>query len=470
MSTSENNIDIEVKPRQFIAENLNSKAKIKVVGIGGAGGNAVNRMHAMDIDGVDFIAINTDMLALENSLAAKKIPIGARQTKNLGAGGKPAQGRAAITDDKNEVEQELKDCDMVFITAGMGGGTGTGAAPVVAEITKKLGILTVAVVTLPFEYEGPVRARNAAKGVAELRQFVDSIIVIQNEKVMEIIEDSCTTEQAYVKIDEILGNAVKSVCSITHRHGTINLDFSDIHSVLKDGGDALMGTGFAEGEDRALKAAEYAIKAPLLEGVSIEGAKGVIVNISHGENFTMSEFNAAMKHIQNAAGPNEDLEVFFGDIVDPNLKERVSITVIATGFGSTPPKEEQIPVEMERELTKTDDRQQASPRSTTQFGNLARNLPTDSWDLNPPTGNHFLGKASMNENNNGVSQSSFFETEDLNVKNFESQEEIRNTKDTSYGDSFEDYNKSETLLQPAYKRGQAAFGSIASDKINQDLF
>lgn len=336
MSENNNYINIESGPRILAGESLSNNAKIKVVGVGGAGGNAVNRMIKMNIAGVDFVSINTDALALDHSLAGEKITIGQKITKSLGAGARPEIGRKAIMEDKEAVAEALKGSDLVFIAAGMGGGTGTGASSVVAEIAKSLGILTVAVVSLPFRFEGPVRARNAVNGISALRGAVDTIIVINNQKLMEVIDKTTTTEQAFGIVDEVLGNAVRGVCDIMLHHGNIHVDFNDVRSVMENGGDALMGTGIAEGEDRALRAAENAINCPLLDDVSISGASGVLVNISHGENFTMQECSVAMEYIYNSVGETNDPSIIFGDITIPELEDKVSITVIATGFGFTP--------------------------------------------------------------------------------------------------------------------------------------
>jgi cell division protein FtsZ len=336
MSENNNYLNIESKSHILAGENLSGNAKIKIVGVGGAGGNAVNRMIKMNITGVDFLAINTDALALEHSLASQKIAIGQKITKSLGAGARPDVGRKAIMEDKDTVAEALKGSDLVFIAAGMGGGTGTGAASVVADIAKSLGILTVAVVSLPFKFEGPVRSRNAANGISSLRESVDTIIVINNQKIMEVIDKTTTTEQAFAIVDQVLGNAVRGVCDIMLHHGNIHVDFNDVRSVMENGGDALMGTGIAEGEDRALRAAENAINCPLLDDVNIEGASGVLVNISHGENFTMQECSTAMEYIYSAVGEANDPSVIFGDITIPELGDKVSITVIATGFGYKP--------------------------------------------------------------------------------------------------------------------------------------
>lgn len=380
MSENNNYINIESGPRILAGESLSSNAKIKVVGVGGAGGNAVNRMIKMNITGVDFLAINTDALALDHSLASEKITIGQKITKSLGAGARPEVGRKAIMEDKEAVAEALKGSDLVFIAAGMGGGTGTGASSVVAEIAKSLGILTVAVVSLPFRFEGPVRARNAANGISALRGAVDTIIVINNQKLMDVIDKTTTTEQAFGIVDEVLGNAVRGVCDIMLHHGNIHVDFNDVRSVMENGGDALMGTGIAEGEDRALRAAENAINCPLLDDVNISGASGVLVNISHGENFTMQECSVAMEYIYNSVGEANDPSIIFGDITIPELEDKVSITVIATGFGFTPSEKAPLaanPAAATIVMPKVSSKnghtvEQAIPRPTANFSAMAK--------------------------------------------------------------------------------------------------
>lgn len=381
-------------PRIIADDTPTGKAKVKVVGVGGAGGNAVNRMIKMGISGVEFISINTDALALENSLADEKVAIGQKITKTLGAGAKPDVGRKAIQEDREIVADKLKGADLVFIAAGMGGGTGTGAAPVVGEIARKLGILTVAVVSMPFKWEGPVRRRNAQNGVNTLRENVDTIIVINNQKVLDIIEKNTTVEQAFTRVDEVLGNAVRSVCDIMFRNGTIHVDFNDIRSVLENGGAALMGTGIADGEDRALRAAEAAIKCPLLEDVNIAGASGVLVNISHGENFSMAEFAAANDYIYDSVGEVNNPSIIMGDITIPELGDKVSITVVAAGFAGhketlveqtgaaaavspamiATPAVNAVPQHLE----------QATPRPTTNFAALAGSAPVQDAPRSVP--------------------------------------------------------------------------------------
>lgn len=337
----DNMADYEAK--HIIASNADHKAKIKIVGVGGAGGNAVNRMVSMNIKDAEFIAINTDALALDNNLADEKIAIGQKTTKKLGAGAKPEVGRQALMEDKETVEHKLEGADMVFISAGMGGGTGTGAAPVVAEIAHKLGILTVAVVTMPFKWEGPIRRRNAEKGLAALRQAVDSIIVINNQRIMEVIEKNTPMKDAFLKVDEVLGNAVRSICDIMFIHGTINVDFNDARTIMQNGGSALMGTGVASGEGRTLKAAQEAIACPLLDNVKVCGASGALINVAHGENFSMFEYNEALEFLYEQIGEENVPNIVAGDVTIPELGDRVSITVIATGFEKN--NEEDAPFE-----------------------------------------------------------------------------------------------------------------------------
>lgn len=353
----------------------NHKAKIKIVGVGGAGGNAVNRMVNMNIKDVEFIAINTDALALDNNLADEKIAIGQKTTKTLGAGAKPEVGRQALMEDKDTVEKKLEGADMVFISAGMGGGTGTGAAPVVAEIAHQLGILTVAVVTMPFRWEGPVRRRNAEKGLAALRKSVDSIIVINNQRIMEVIEKNTPMKEALLKVDEVLGNAVRSICDIMFIHGTINVDFNDARTIMSNGGSALMGTGIASGEDRTLKAAQMAITCPLLDNIKVSGASGALINIAHGENFAMSEYSEALDFLYEQIGEENEPNIVAGDVTIPELGDRVSITVIATGFDKCADDEQEkfSASSSKASAPKSEKRmEQATPRETIDFVALAR--------------------------------------------------------------------------------------------------
>lgn len=313
-------------------------AKVKVFGVGGAGGNTVNRMKQMNIDGVEFYAINTDAMALDQSLADHKILIGEKSTKNLGAGMDPEMGRKAVEENVEDLREAMKGADLVFVTAGMGGGTGTGAAPVVASVARELGILTVAVVTKPFRFEGNVRNTLAMAGVRNLREAADTIIVIENKKLLNLIQNtnkSATVDEAFKMADEILGNAVQSICSIMFRHGLVHVDFADIRKVMLKGGNALMGTGSAEGEGRGIAAADAALSSPLLEDIDIEGASGVLINVSHGENYSLLEHNEAMEHIYDTVGEKGNPNIIIGDITLPELGDKVCITIIATGCGGT---------------------------------------------------------------------------------------------------------------------------------------
>ena len=317
-------------------DSVLNNAKVKVFGVGGAGGNTVNRMVGMNIEGVEYYAVNTDAMALDKSQADHKIAIGQKTTKTLGAGAKPEVGRKAAEENVDDLKEAMKGADMIFITAGMGGGTGTGAAPVVGALARELGILTVAVVTKPFRHEGPVRSRNAEKGIKALRENVDTMIVVDNKKLMNVVENTdkkMTLNDAFKLTDEILGNAVRSICGIMFNHGLIHVDFADVKTVMSNGGSALMGTGIAEGEGRGIKAVDIALSSPLLEDVNVEGASGVLVNVSHGENFSMLEYDEAMEHIYEAVGEMGDPNIIIGDILIPELGDKVCITVIATGCG-----------------------------------------------------------------------------------------------------------------------------------------
>lgn len=324
-------------------ESITNNAKVKVFGVGGAGGNTVNRMVSMNIEGVEYYAVNTDGKAIELSLADHKIVIGEKTTKGLGAGMKPEIGRKAAEENIEELKEAMKGADMVFITAGMGGGTGTGAAPVVGAIAREMGILTVAVVTKPFKFEGKRRASLGAEGIKNLRAAVDTMIVVDNEKLMGVVQSkdkAMTLDGAFKLTDEILGNAVRSICSIMFNHGLVHVDFADIRTVMTNGGSALMGTGIAEGENRGIMATDAALTSPLLEDINVEGATGVLVNVCHGENFSMLEYTEAMDHIYEAVTDKNDPNIIMGDILIPEMGEKVCITIIATGCGGSAPVEQ----------------------------------------------------------------------------------------------------------------------------------
>ena len=313
-------------------------ARMKVVGVGGAGGNAINRMIDASLSGVEFISVNTDAQALDNSRSVQKIQIGAKLTKGLGAGSNPEIGRRAIEEDRELVAEALADTDMVFITAGMGGGTGTGAAPIIAEIAKELGALTIAVVTKPFEFEGKKRMAKALQGIEELKQRVDTLIIIPNQKLLSVVQKETTLLEAFRFADEVLLQATKGISDLIIVPGLINLDFADVKTVMSEMGDALMGTGYASGENRAKEAAQKAIASPLLENVSISGAKGVLVNVTGGPQMTLFEVNEASSVVVEAAGA--EANIIWGAVIDEFLRDEIRVTVIATGFGSSALKKE----------------------------------------------------------------------------------------------------------------------------------
>jgi cell division protein FtsZ len=313
-----------------LVENL--KARIKVVGVGGAGGNAINRMIMSGVDGVEFIAINTDNMALENSLADIKIPIGVKTTKGLGAGAKPEIAEESIHENRDQVEKAIEGADMVFITAGMGGGTGSGAAPVVAQICREKGILSVAVITKPFRFEGPKRKSNCEQAISKIESNVDTIITIANEKILGISDKKTSFKEAFAYCDGVLTDAVRGISDIILTHGEIQVDFADVKAIMSAGGHSLMGTGRAEGENRAVLAAERAITSPLLDEVNIAGASGILVNIAAGEGLGIHEINEAMEFIYEAVGEDNAPNIIFGVTEKLNLGEEVAITVIATGF------------------------------------------------------------------------------------------------------------------------------------------
>ena len=308
---------------------MDQLAKIKVIGLGGGGGNAINRMVESGVKGVEFIAANTDLQVLNSSKADVKIQIGATLTDGLGAGGKPEVGKESAVESKKEIEDALAGADMVFITAGMGGGTGTGAAAVVAEIAQGLGALTVAIVTKPFSFEGKRRMENALAGIDELKKHVDTLIVIPNDRLREIIDKSTPMSEAFKEVDNVLRRGVQSISDLIAVVGLVNLDFADVKAVMEKSGRAIIGIGIGMGEDRALEAAKQAVSSPLLE-TSIEGATDAIINITGGVNLTLFEAEQAAEVVRSAA--NTDINTIFGSVINENLSDEVIVTVIATGF------------------------------------------------------------------------------------------------------------------------------------------
>jgi cell division protein FtsZ len=314
---------------QMIAQG----AKIKVVGVGGSGCNAVNTMIRTGLEGVEFITANTDRQALDASLATVKLAIGQELTKGLGAGANPEVGRNAALEDYAKISEILSGADMVFITAGMGGGTGTGAAPVFAKIAKEIGALTVGVVTKPFLFEGRKRMKHAEQGMTALRESVDSLITIPNQRLLAISGATLSMMDAFKRADEVLLNAVQGISDLINHTGLINSDFADVKTIMQNKGLALMGIGYGEGEHRAVEAATNAISSPLLEDVSIDGATGIIINITGGDSLKIHEVNEATTLIMEAA--HEDAEIIFGTVIDASFQERVKVTVIATGLGNS---------------------------------------------------------------------------------------------------------------------------------------
>jgi cell division protein FtsZ len=313
-----------------IEEVRGQTAKIKVVGVGGAGGNALNTMIASNLHGVEFIAVNTDMQALETSLSPSKIQIGSNLTRGLGAGSDPQVGREAALEDGTLIAEYLEGADMVFITAGMGGGTGTGASPVIANIAKELGAITIAVITKPFFYEGKIRCANAEEGIRELRNNVDTLIVIPNDKIGLVVEKGTPLLKSFAIANDVLKQAVQGISDIILIPGLINVDFADVKTIIQDKGRGVMGSGFGKGEGGALEAARKAISNPLLEDSSIEGSKGILVNITGGLELSLDGVKEAVSFIYDSA--HEDVHVIIGAVIDPDISDEVRVTVIATGF------------------------------------------------------------------------------------------------------------------------------------------
>jgi cell division protein FtsZ len=324
-----------------LEENRNSGANLKVVGIGGGGCNAVNTMIQAGLGGVEFIGANTDAQALSACQASLKIQLGARLTRGLGAGANPEIGKNAILEDKDRIREVLAGADMVFITAGLGGGTGTGGAPILASIAKDLGALTVAVVTKPFLFEGRKRQRQAEEGLKELRKSVDTLITIPNQRLLNIAGRDMSLLETFRKADEVLLQAVRGISDLITVQGLINLDFADVRTVMGEMGMALMGTGIASGENRAIEAAQRAISSPLLEDINITGAKGILINVTGGTGLTLYEVNEAATLVQEEA--HEEANIIFGAVIEENLNEEMRVTVIATGFGKADERAEKIP-------------------------------------------------------------------------------------------------------------------------------
>jgi len=324
-------LDGESRAMLEFESSTNNKAKIKVVGVGGGGGNALNNMITSGLQGVEFIAANTDAQALQFNLAPTKLQIGNEITRGLGCGADPEKGRGSALEVRERIFEALEGTDMVFVTAGLGGGTGTGAAPVVAEVARECGALTVGVVTKPFLFEGRVRQKHAARGLDELHRVVDTVITIPNQRLLALAGKNTAMKDAFSLADEVLFNAVRGISDLITIHGLINLDFADVRTIMNEMGVALMGTGTAQGEERALEAARSAISSPLLEDLSIDGAHGVLINITGGDDLTLFEVNEASTLIQEAA--HEDANIIFGAVIDEGMQQgEMRVTVIATGL------------------------------------------------------------------------------------------------------------------------------------------
>ena len=332
-----------------LIDNIPQSAVIKVLGVGGGGGNAVHHMITNQVDGVDFICANTDSQALNNLRAKTILQMGTSITKGLGAGANPEIGRQAALEDKDQIAAILSGADMVFITAGMGGGTGTGAAPIVAEVARELGILTVAVVTRPFPFEGKKRSAIAEQGIEQLSANVDSLITIPNEKLLDVLGKEASLLDAFKAANDVLLGAVKGIADLIMHPGMINVDFADVKTVMSEMGMAMMGTGFATGEDRAREAAESAIRSPLLEDVNLQGARGILVNITAGENLSLGEFSEVGDTIEEFA--SDDATVVVGTVIDPELGDEIRVTVVATGLGGGQAKPKKVVDNTQREQT-----------------------------------------------------------------------------------------------------------------------
>src|SRR4030095_4384489 len=354
-----------------IVEQHGMTARIKVIGIGGGGGNAVHTMIGGKISGVDFMVANTDAQSLEASQAPLRIQLGSMVTKGLGAGANPEIGRRAALEDQEQIREYLEGSDMIFLTAGMGGGTGTGGAPVIARVARDVGALTVGVVTKPFIFEGKKRMRQAEEGIEELKQSVDTLIVIPNQRLLSIAAKTTTMLEAFHKADDVLLQAVRGISDLIITPGLINLDFADVRTVMAEMGLALMGASSASGENRAIEAAQKAISSPLLEDISIQGARGVLINITGGPDLCLHEVNEAASMIQEEA--HEDANIIFGSVIDETMTDEIRITVIATGFGEDREERKTVPVDV------------ASMASAPQKNKKVVHLGTIVDDLDTPT-------------------------------------------------------------------------------------
>jgi cell division protein FtsZ len=397
-------------------------AKLKVIGVGGGGCNAIESMMKKGLSGVEYVAINTDAQVLATSNADQKIQIGTNLTKGLGAGADPNVGRKALEEDRDKITKILEDSDMVFITTGMGGGTGTGAAPIVASIAQSVGALVVGIVTKPFKWEGKKRMLNAEEGISEMRQYVDSLIVIPNERILNVLEDTAQVFKAFDKPNEVLHEATSGIADIITIEGQINVDFADVRSVMNHSGEALMGCGIASGENRAEEAAQKAISSPLLEGVSIKGAKNILLNVTASSNLTMKEITEGNQIISDAAG--EEANIIFGLVQKEEMNEYVSYTVIATGFDtSTGFGKKQKPKEVVDEKPQEEEEKAFPP-----FGFNNEFKLDENADFDVPTIKRMGGASNLFKDEN-ISQNGFnFEGR---ISKQDSNNEVKEDEDSS---------------------------------------
>jgi len=378
-----------------VIEQKKQEAVIKVIGVGGCGNNAVDFMIEKNVHGVDFISVNTDLQSLKKSQANNIVQIGLNLTKGLGSGARPDSGKQAAIEDKEKLKSIIEDADMLFITAGMGGGTGTGAAPVIAEIAKELGILTVAVVTKPFSFEGK-RNQIAEQGLKELRNYVDSLIVIPNEKLMNVLGADVTFINAFSAANEVLYNSVSGISDIINHTGLINVDFSDVKTVMAEMGSAIIGSGIFEGDNRAVKAAQLAINSPLLENIQLKNAKGILVNISASSSFKMKEYIDVMNEVKSITA--HDATVIVGNVIDDSLENKIKVTIVATGLDDDYSSQES---QLETELT--DAKIEVFDRSAEE------NLNEQVSENNTDTPNVFFDGADVSNfnNNSGISEDEY---------------------------------------------------------------
>jgi cell division protein FtsZ len=362
---------------EIVEQNNSLAARIKVIGIGGGGGNAVNTMIGSKLSGVDFMVANTDAQSLQASQAPVRIQLGSMVTKGLGAGANPEIGRRAALEDQEQIREYLEGSDMIFITAGMGGGTGTGGAPVLARVARDVGALTVGVVTKPFIFEGKKRMRQAEEGIEELKASVDTLIVIPNQRLLSIAAKTTTMLDAFHKADDVLLQAVRGISDLIITPGLINLDFADVRTVMAEMGLALMGAAAASGENRAIEAAQKAISSPLLEDISIQGARGVLINITGGPDLCLHEVNEAASMIQEEA--HDDANIIFGAVIDENMTDEIRITVIATGFGEVKEEKKSAPAPIPSANLSSIANAAQKNRKVVHLGTIVDDLDTPTW-------------------------------------------------------------------------------------------